>query len=65
VGTALEVIDDDEFRRRARAAWDEFGRHPASNGQWDDFALREAGLVKDSRIIMEKPSAPASPRRGA
>jgi glucose-6-phosphate 1-dehydrogenase len=40
VGTALEVIDDDEFRRRARAAWDEFGRHPATNGQWDDFAAR-------------------------
>jgi glucose-6-phosphate 1-dehydrogenase len=40
VGTALEVIDDDEFRRWARAAWDEFGRHPATNGQWDEFAAR-------------------------
>ena len=40
VGTALEVIDDDEFRRRARAAWDEFGRHPASNAKWEAFAGR-------------------------
>ena len=32
VGTALEVIDHDEFRRRARAAWDEFAARAGRAG---------------------------------
>ena len=38
IGTSFEDLDDDGFRRFARASWDEFGREPVPEEEWDRFA---------------------------
>jgi glucose-6-phosphate 1-dehydrogenase len=38
IGTSLEEIDDDAFRKIAQEAIDEYGQHALSSDQWDDFA---------------------------
>jgi glucose-6-phosphate 1-dehydrogenase len=40
VGVARSSLPDDEFRRRMRAAVDEFGRLPVDDAVWDGFARR-------------------------
>ena len=40
VATSLEELDDDAFRRFARAACDEFSAHPFSEEQWVAFARK-------------------------
>jgi glucose-6-phosphate 1-dehydrogenase len=40
VGTSRRPLQDHEFRRIARAAVDEFGRHDAIDGEWEAFASR-------------------------
>jgi glucose-6-phosphate 1-dehydrogenase len=40
VGASLADLDDDGFRAFAREAWDEFGRHEASEEDWALFASR-------------------------
>ncbi|WP_228386610.1 glucose-6-phosphate dehydrogenase [Ornithinicoccus halotolerans] len=37
VGTSLEDYDDERFRKFARAALDEFGKHPLTEEQWARF----------------------------
>jgi glucose-6-phosphate 1-dehydrogenase len=38
VGTSRKPLSDDEFRARARAAVDEFGRRTVTEGSWSSFA---------------------------
>jgi glucose-6-phosphate 1-dehydrogenase len=38
IGTSLEEIDDDAFRKIAQEAIDEFGQHTLSPDEWEDFA---------------------------
>jgi glucose-6-phosphate 1-dehydrogenase len=40
VGTALEDLDDDAFRRLAREAWEGFGRGDVAEVDWDAYARR-------------------------
>ncbi len=40
VGTSLEDLDDDSFRAFAKEAVAEFGTHPLTPEQWDEFAAR-------------------------
>jgi glucose-6-phosphate 1-dehydrogenase len=40
VGTSLDELDDDGFRRFARSAVDDFARHRFSEEDWTDFARR-------------------------
>jgi glucose-6-phosphate 1-dehydrogenase len=40
VGTSLDQMDDDAFRRFARIACDEFGRGPVPDDEWNTFARR-------------------------
>jgi glucose-6-phosphate 1-dehydrogenase len=46
IGTGRRDIPDDEFRRLAKAAVDEFGREPATGEQWQQFegSLSFAGI---------------------
>ena len=37
IGTSLEDLDDDAFRRRARRACDQFARITCSDEEWSDF----------------------------
>src|SRR5262245_46058573 len=37
VGTSLDDIDTDEFKKIAKAAFDEFGRHPVSDDHWATY----------------------------
>ena len=40
IGTSFDHMDDDGFRAFARASWDEFGRNPVSEEEWQRFASR-------------------------
>jgi glucose-6-phosphate 1-dehydrogenase len=40
VGTSLDELDDDVFRKIARQACDEFANRPFSDEQWDAFARK-------------------------
>ncbi len=40
IGTSFDDLDDDGFRAFARASWDEFGREPVPQEEWDRFAAR-------------------------
>lgn len=40
IGTSFEEFDDDAFRAFARESWDEFGREPVSEDEWNRFASR-------------------------
>ena len=40
IGTSFDDLDDDGFRAFARASWDEFGREPVPQEEWDRFASR-------------------------
>jgi glucose-6-phosphate 1-dehydrogenase len=40
VGTSLEDIDEEEFRRFAREACEQFARHRVTDAEWADFSKR-------------------------
>src|SRR4051794_22998364 len=40
IGTSLDEIEDDEFRRFARAALDEFAHHGVADDDWERFSKR-------------------------
>jgi glucose-6-phosphate 1-dehydrogenase len=40
VGTSLENLTDDEFRKLTKEAVDSFGTHKLTKEQWDSFASR-------------------------
>ena len=40
IGTSLEDFDDEAFRKFARAACEEFARHPVSDAEWGEFEWR-------------------------
>ncbi len=40
VGTSLDELDDDVFRKFARQACDEFANVTFDEAQWDDFARK-------------------------
>jgi len=40
IATSFDDLDHDGFRAFARASWDEFGREPVPEDEWDRFARR-------------------------
>jgi glucose-6-phosphate 1-dehydrogenase len=67
IGTSFDDFDDDQFRAFARASWDEFGRHPVPEDEWDRFAARlvyinaregAPGLSQLARDVVEEMGVP-------
>ena len=67
IGTSFDDLDDDGFRAFARASWDEFGREPVSQEEWDRFAARlvyinarhgALGLSQIARDVVESMGVP-------
>ncbi|MBJ7455099.1 MAG: glucose-6-phosphate dehydrogenase [Thermoleophilia bacterium] len=63
IGTSFEDFDHDQFRAFARASWDEFGRAPVPEDEWDRFAARlvyinaregALGLSQMAREVVEE-----------
>jgi glucose-6-phosphate 1-dehydrogenase len=53
VGTALDALDDVSFRALARAACEEFARHPFSDDEWAAFAGRLAYADLDGPTLAQ------------
>ncbi|MCU4185409.1 glucose-6-phosphate dehydrogenase [Acidiferrimicrobium sp. IK] len=71
VGTSLDDFDDEEFRRFARKACEEFGRSSVNDGQWGAFASKlhyvasragASGLAETVHRV-EEDLGPTLPRR--
>ncbi len=67
IGTSFDDFDDDQFRAFARASWDEFGRQPVPEDEWDRFAARlvyinaregAPGLSQLARDVVEQMGVP-------
>src|SRR3954447_20731956 len=56
IGVSLEDISDDEFRKQARGACEEFARHDFTELQWDNFAA-ELSYVPTSQAEEKLPAA--------
>ena len=67
IGTSFEDFDDDRFRAFARASWNEFGREPVPDDEWNRFAARlvyinaregAPGLSQLARDVVEEMGVP-------
>ena len=59
LGTALDDLDDDTFRKHARDALDEFARHGVSDEEWEAFSSTLSYVCQSSG--QRGPSARPSP----